>query len=102
MMAQSRGGNPMPVGPNRRALIAALGGAAAWPLVARAQQTTMPVVGFVDMRYDDYEPLALGLREVGFVDHRNVLIDYRMLPRLLNYQRLRLNWFIFGRLPKQR
>ena len=63
---------------NRRALIAGLGGAAAWPLVARAQQSAMPVVGFVDMRYDDYEPLALGLSETGYVDHRNVFIDRRI------------------------
>jgi putative ABC transport system substrate-binding protein len=34
-------------------------------------------VGFVTMRDDDYEPFALGLRETGYVDHRNVLIDYR-------------------------
>jgi putative ABC transport system substrate-binding protein len=61
----------------RRAFIAALGGAAAWPMLAQAQQPTTPVVGFVTMRDDDYEPFALGLRETGYVDHRNVLIDYR-------------------------
>ena len=61
----------------RRAFIAALGGAAAWPGAAWGQQPTTPVVGFVTMRDDDYEPFALGLRETGYVDHRNVLIDYR-------------------------
>ncbi len=62
----------------RRAFIAALGGAAAWPMVARAQQPTMPVVGLIGMRSTHgYEPFEQGLREVGFVDHRNVLIDYR-------------------------
>ena len=61
----------------RRDFIATLGGAAAWPMVARAQQPTTPVVGFATMRDDDYEPFALGLRETGYVDHRNVLIDYR-------------------------
>jgi putative ABC transport system substrate-binding protein len=68
----------MPVGrTNRRTFIAGLGGAAAWPLVARGQQPAMPVVGFIDMQYDDYEPFALGLSETGYVDHRNVFIDRR-------------------------
>ena len=63
----------------RRAFIAGLGGAAAWPLVARGQQPVMPVVGLIDMRSSTvYEPFGQGLREAGFVDHRNVLIDYRV------------------------
>ena len=61
----------------RRAFIAGLGSAAAWPLVARGQQPTMPVVGFVDMRSSSYEPFVQGLSEVGFVNHRNVVIDHR-------------------------
>jgi putative ABC transport system substrate-binding protein len=60
----------------RREFIAGLGGAAAWPLVARGQQPSVPVVGFIDMRYNGYsEPFALGLSETGYVDHRNVFID---------------------------
>jgi putative tryptophan/tyrosine transport system substrate-binding protein len=61
----------------RRTFIAALGGAAAWPPVARAQQPPLPVVGFIDVRSVPYEGFVQGLSEVGFVDHRNVLIDHR-------------------------
>jgi putative tryptophan/tyrosine transport system substrate-binding protein len=61
----------------RRTFIAALGGAAAWPPVARAQQPPLPVVGFIDVRSVPYEAFVQGLSEVGFVDHRNVLIDHR-------------------------
>ena len=61
----------------RRAFIAGLGGAAAWPLVARAQQPTMLVVGFLTSNQSTATPHFTaasreGLAEAGFVEGRNV------------------------------
>jgi putative tryptophan/tyrosine transport system substrate-binding protein len=67
----------------RRAFIALIGGAAAaWPLTARSQQTAMPVVGFLGLTSaKEWAKLVAafedGLRETGFVDGRNVKLDYR-------------------------
>jgi putative ABC transport system substrate-binding protein len=49
--------------------------AAAWPLAARAQQSAMPVIGYLDVRGPDESPELLrgfrqGLKKAGFIDHR--------------------------------
>src|ERR1700734_2596565 len=68
----------------RRQFISALGGGtvAAWPRVARAQQETIPVVGFVNGGSAQAFARALsaflkGLREAGYVEGHNVTIEYR-------------------------
>jgi putative ABC transport system substrate-binding protein len=67
----------------RRKFIAALGAAAgAWPLAARAQQPAMPVVGCLNLgsaqpRAHLMEAVRQGLKEIGFVDGRNLTIQYR-------------------------
>src|SRR5215471_7282785 len=80
----------------RREFIAALGGAAAWPLGVGAQQTAMPVVGLLNAQTSSaaqplFAAFRRGLGDIGFVEGRNISIVYRsaegnlaLLPELAN------------------
>src|SRR5512133_2923484 len=75
----------------RREFIGIAGGAAAWPLVARAQQKPMPVIGYLSARapsdsLDIVAAFQRGLAEVGFVDKQNVIIESRFAEG--NFDRL--------------
>ena len=66
----------------RRDFIALLGGAATWPLAARAQQAAMPVVGLLDQRSPDeladrLRGFRQGLRDSGFAEGQSIAIEYR-------------------------
>jgi putative ABC transport system substrate-binding protein len=68
----------------RREFITLLGGAAAWPLAARAQSQGKPVIGYIGFGALDNSVLYLaafrkGLAETGFVEGQNVAIEYHWL-----------------------
>src|SRR5262245_14832720 len=73
----------MTVAIGRRDLLAALGGAAvSWPVAARAQQSAMPVIGFMSARSPEdsvhvVEAFRRGLKEGGFVEGENAAIEFR-------------------------
>jgi putative ABC transport system substrate-binding protein len=65
----------------RREFIAGLGGAAAWPVVARAQQAAVPVIGWLDGQSPEsvrefLPAFRKGLAETGYVEGRNVIVEY--------------------------
>ena len=73
----------------RREFIAGLGSAAAWPVLARAQQPAMPVIGFLnptssDTIGDRLRGFHRGLKESGYVEGENVAIDYRFAQNQVN------------------
>jgi putative tryptophan/tyrosine transport system substrate-binding protein len=63
----------------RREFITLLGGAAAWPLVARAQQPAMPVIGYLSAHLPGPSAPLMGhsVKDSGFVEGENVAILYR-------------------------
>jgi putative tryptophan/tyrosine transport system substrate-binding protein len=71
---------------NRREFIALLGGAAAWPLAARAQQPSkVPRIGYLDplsrsglpAQVEWREALLSGLHDLGYIDGKNIIVEYR-------------------------
>jgi putative ABC transport system substrate-binding protein len=83
-VARRVAGETLMLAVKRREFIALIGGAAAWPVVASAQQPTLPVVGFVSgSSHDAFTRYAAtflkGLGEAGYVEGQNVTIEYHWL-----------------------
>ena len=75
----------------RRDFIAGLGSAAAWPVVARAQQPALPVIGYLSAQSAEVEYSKLvtvrffqGLKETGYVEGQNVAVEYRYADNQLD------------------
>jgi putative tryptophan/tyrosine transport system substrate-binding protein len=76
----------------RRDFIAGVGSAAVWPALARAQQSAMPVIGFLhgsglQANRDGVQAFRKGLGEIGYVEGQNVIVEYRWAEG--QYERLR-------------
>jgi len=96
----------------RRDFVAGLGSAAAWPVVAGAQQPAMPVIGYLGSQSadDDYKnntvPFLQGLKETGYVEGQNVAVEYRWaeneydrLPALADLVRRRVAVIVAANTP---
>ena len=86
----------------RREFMGLVGGAAAWPTVARAQQSTIPVVGIlysapIDGLGDETSAFRAGLAEIGYIDGRNVSFEYRSADNQMDRLRALANDLVHRR-----